>query len=441
VLGNEALTPTIDSLREEGITFHRTYSQAASTIPSLYSLYTSLYPHQHGQYSNRRYTPMKEKGLPAMLAREGWKTAGFTGIYFLADPVARDFGTEDKIEPLPKLNDKLGLGPTRLGSPPWKGLFAQKFLKPLMYYLGLLKITRDAGKTVDKAITWLHDHRERPFSLWVHLFDAHMVYYAPRKWVRHYYKDNPKKGEKNIIQQFKEKGVWFVEESYSQVFEDICDLRYFPARYKAALSYIDEELGRLLAYLKTIRAYENTIVVITSDHGENLGERGIYCTHRKLFDETTRVPLVVKFPNSNYEGKEIDSLMEHVDLLPTILDYLDIPVPDGISGRSLMPLLAGEMLAPKLSFSEHEDGLQFAVRWKDWQYYWTDPEVTNPYSFQFETDLLLNTSGKREKVIKDEPQLRDWFKRELLERIIPARHQFLADKKEQDVRLRALGYL
>ena len=384
---------------------------------------------------------MKEKGLPAMMASEGWKIGGFTGIYFLTDPVARDFGTKDKIEPLPVLNDKLGLGPTRLGSPPWKGLFAQRFLKPLMYYLGLLKITRDADKTVNKAITWLHDHRERPFFLWVHLFDAHMVYYAPRKWVRHYYKGNPKKGEKNIIQQLKEKKIWFVEESYSQVFEDIYDLHYFPARYKAAISYIDEELKRLIAYLKTIGAYENTMVVITSDHGENLGERGIYCTHRKLFDETTHVPLIVKLSGNDFKGKEIESLVEHVDLLPTILDYLNMSVPDGISGRSLMPLLHRESLSPKLSFSEHEDGLQFVIRWKDWQYYFTDPEVANPYPFPFENNLLLNTSSALEKIEKAEPELKRWLQQELLQRITPARLYYLRDKGKVDARLRALGYL
>jgi len=443
VLGNKALTPSMDALGEAGVTFYRAHSQAASTMPSLYSLFTSLYLHQHEHYSNRKYTPMFQNGLPSILTGKGWKTGAFSGVYFLNDTmVLHDFGTKDKIEPLQRVNIKLGLGPTRQEPAPWSGFIGQRILKPFLYHLGLLKTTRNARKTVNRAIQWLKGTRSSPFFLWVHLFDSHMVYNAPPKWIRYYYEGNPKKGGGNVVQQLKEKEVWYVKESYGQLFEKVFDLTYFPALYQAAVSYMDEELGRLIDCLKVHGEYENTLVVLTSDHGENLGERGIYCTHRKLFNETTLVPLIMKLPGSTYRGKEINSLVEHIDVLPTVLDFLNISVQTKISGRSLVPLMDGGNLPDRFSISEHEDGLQFAIRWKDWQYYWTDAEVSNPYPFSFEGDLLLRSSEGKEKVELGERQTREWLRQELTSRVIPARKWYLGVEDQAiDSRLRALGYL
>jgi len=373
----------------------------------------------------------------------GWEAGAFASVYFLYDTmVSRDFGTKDKIEPLKAVNKKLGLGPTRQEPVPWSGFAAQRILKPFLYHLGLLKITRNARRTVSRAIQWLQEQKEGPFFLWVHLFDAHMVYHASRRWVRYYYKDNPKRGEKNIIQQLREKEVWFVEESYGQLFEEVFDINYFPALYKAATSYMDEELGRLMDYLRVRGEYDNTLVVLTSDHGENLGERGIYCTHRKLFDETTLVPLIMKLPGNIYEGAEITSTVEHVDVLPTVLDLLNMSSQTDMSGRSLVPLMEGETLPGRLSFSEHENGLQFAIRWEDWQYYWTDDAVHNPYPFTFEGELLLRSSEGKEKVELGEGETREWLRQELTSRVIPARKWYLGVEDEAiDSHLRALGYL
>jgi arylsulfatase A-like enzyme len=269
-----------------------------------------------------------------------------------------------------------------------------------------------------------------------------MVYYAPPKWVRYYYKGNAKRGEKNVAQQLKEKGLWYVKESYGQLFEKVFDFNYFPSLYRAAVSYMDEELGRLIDYLKVRREYENTLVVLTSDHGECLGERGIYCTHRKLFDETTLVPLIMKLPGNNYRGTEITSPVEHVDVLPTVLDFLNISVQTEVSGRSLMPLMKGESLTDRFSISEHEDGLQFVIRWKDWQYYWTDPEVSNPYPFSFEEDLLLRSTEGQEKIEFERAEIRKLLKEELISRVSHARMSYQGSEDETiDSRLQALGYL
>jgi arylsulfatase A-like enzyme len=444
VLGEGAFTPTIDTLRESGVTFCRAYSQAASTIPSLYSLFTSLYPYEHGHYSNKKYKPMARNGLPVILAERGWRTGAFTGVYFLSDTmVSRDFGIKDKIEPLQRINKKLGLGPTREEPAPWSSFAAQSILKPFLYHLGLLKLTRNARKTVRRAIQWLKNlDGNGPFFRWVHLFDAHMTYSAPPKWIRYYYKGNPRRGEKNIIQQLKEKDIWFVEESYGQLFEEIFDLAYFPSLYKAAVSYMDEELGWLISHLKVNGDYDNTLVVITSDHGENLGERGIYCTHRKLFDETTLVPLIMKLPGSDYRGVEITSTVEHVDVLPTVLEYLNLPVQAQISGRSLLPLMNGQKLPSRFSISEHEGGLQFVIRWEDWQYYWTDAEVNSPYPFSFEKDLLLRNTGGREKMVLGEGKVREKLREEINSKVSCARKWYLGLEEEAlDSRLRVLGYL
>ncbi len=444
VLGGLARTPALDSLRREAVTLTCAYSQAASTIPALYSLFTGLYPHQHGHYSNLVYRPMGSGGLPRLLAQEGWLTAAFTGVYFLAETMAKiDFLTNDRIEPLPWVNERLALGPTRIGKPRWHSAPVRKLLQPTLYHLGLLKITRNARNTVDRAVRWLRRNADQPFLLWVHLFDAHMVYYAPRNWIRYYYPDDPRRGTETVSRQLDRRNLFYVRESYGDLFDEVYDLNYYPCRYRAALSYIDRQIGRLIAVLKENGLFDSSFIVVTSDHGENLGEHGIYCTHKKLFAETTRVPLVIKFPGGVWKGEEISRPVEHVDLVPTLLDVLGMDLPPGrLCGQSLLPLVDGRSNGKPFTISEHEDGLQFVIRTAGLEYYWSDPQVPNPYPFAFETDLL---TGPQASETDPDPALlaeKDRLHQELTARVMPARRWYLRSPADPvDERLRSLGYL
>ena len=124
-------------------------------------------------------------------------------------------------------------------------------------------------------------------------------------------------------------------------------VRDMRAAYYGLIAEVDEHVGRVVAYLKESGQYDNTLIVFTSDHGEQLGD------HHPLgkigyFDESFHVPLVVRDPRREADGTRgniVDAFTESVDVMPTILDWLDAPAPRDCAGASLMPFVGGEMPA------------------------------------------------------------------------------------------------
>ncbi len=110
------------------------------------------------------------------------------------------------------------------------------------------------------------------------------------------------------------------------------------AGYSAAVSFLDAQLGVILDSLDQLRLWENTVVVFTSDHGYHLGEHGGLWHKMTLFEEASRVPLLVAAPNAGH-GERTRGIVELIDLYPTLVELCDLPTPDGLEGKSLAPLL------------------------------------------------------------------------------------------------------
>ena len=120
------------------------------------------------------------------------------------------------------------------------------------------------------------------------------------------------------------------------------DRREVTAAYYAMCELIDDQVGRILTVLDETGQRENTIVVFMSDHGEMLGDHGIYFKGPHFYDEAVRVPLVVSWPKRFQSGLRVNGLTELVDLVPTFLEAAGLPVPTRVQGRSLIPLLTGQ---------------------------------------------------------------------------------------------------
>jgi arylsulfatase A-like enzyme len=201
--------------------------------------------------------------------------------------------------------------------------------------------------------------------IWLHYFDSHMPYYAPKEIISYYLKN-----KKEYFQKKHEKISDFLpkKDVQSGDINSKDELIYFMAAYFAALTYIDQEIGRLIKILKERGEYDDCMIVVTADHGENLDENGMLCGHNKLFDETTKVPLIIKFPGNLFKSQTYSYLVETADIYPTVLRQFDITPPEKIRGMNLVPYITGEIKTGKrFTIAEHSRNFQRSIRDDKWQ--------------------------------------------------------------------------
>ena len=161
-------------------------------------------------------------------------------------------------------------------------------------------VKRSGDQVVDNALEWLKANPRRPFFLWVHLYDAHYPYTPP--------------------------------EPYAS--------RYHSRPYDGEIAFDDVQVGRVIALLKDLGVYESAVLVVTGDHGEGLGEHGEKTHGFFVYNSTLHVPLLVRVPGA--AARTIDKEASLVDVMPTVLSALHLPVPPGVQGRSLLSDISGK---------------------------------------------------------------------------------------------------
>jgi arylsulfatase A-like enzyme/Tfp pilus assembly protein PilF len=161
-------------------------------------------------------------------------------------------------------------------------------------------VRRSGTDVVRRAEQWMKENQGTPRFVWIHLYDAHALYKPPPPYYREY-QDRP---------------------------------------YDGAVAYVDSSIGSFLAYLKREKSYDQSLIVVVADHGEGLGEHQENMHGVFLYDSTTHVPLLVKLPRGEHRGHLVQAQVRTVDILPTVLDWLGIPMPRRLDGESLKPYLA-----------------------------------------------------------------------------------------------------
>ena len=197
---------------------------------------------------------------------------------------------------------------------------------------------RKGGETVELAEEWLDTNGDSPFFLFVHLFDPHQSYTPPEPFASQH-PDNPYAGE---------------------------------------IAYADSCVGRILDKLESLELDDSTVVILTSDHGEGLGEHGEKTHAYFIYQSTMRVPLIIKMPGG-VENKEENTLASVVDIVPTVLDLLEIPPSSRLQGESLVESLfgTGNSLADRSVYCESLYATKFGcsplfgLLQNDWKYVWT----------------------------------------------------------------------
>lgn len=195
-------------------------------------------------------------------------------------------------------------------------------------------------ESIGEATSWIADHQDDRWFLFLHTYQTHLPYRPhagpSERFSRGYEGSLPK-----VISL---QTVDWINQGRLKI--DAADLAYIVARYDGEIAYTDLQLGQLFQSLREMGVWEKTLVIVTSDHGEEFGEHGWVAWHsHTLFDELLKVPFVMKVPE-RFAGRVVDQQTRGIDLAPTILGMLGMPKPESMQGVSLQPLLDSRVSGP-----------------------------------------------------------------------------------------------
>jgi arylsulfatase A-like enzyme/Tfp pilus assembly protein PilF len=283
-------TSNIDYVANEGILFQNATSQSPLTLPSHSSIFTGIYPPFHGVKDNGGFYLEEDKvTLAEILQTKGWVTGAFVGAFVLDSRWGLDQGFDHYYDNFD---------------------FA-KYKK-----ISLASVQREGGEVIKAFFEWFDTNSNERFFSWIHFYDPHTPYKPPEPFKSQY--EN---------QPF---GI-----------------------YDGEIAYVDFLIGKVLDSLREKKLLDKTIIVIVGDHGESLGEHKESTHGFFIYDATISVPMIIRLPSASLKGKTIASQVQNVDIMPTLCEILDLPIPENVQGQSLLPLITGRKIKKeRLAYSE-----------------------------------------------------------------------------------------
>lgn len=305
-------TPNLDRLAAEGAVFAGAYCTDVPTQPCYTSVFTGKRGITTGVVTHGQAEETLADGIttfPMLLARRGLTTAAVSSLYRFRRWFARGF--VHWIEPN---MDK------------W-----------------LQHVTADDVNS--KVIPWLRAYGKEPFFLFLHYWDPHTPYNKElSEYVDEFYEGgDPADPGNDSLEPLRRQPLmyFFRRRQYEELHPNLTDLDYVLAHYDAEIRYADDRFGQVLDVLDELGVLEETMIIFTSDHGEDFGEHAVFSDHMDAYEATAHTPLMVWWPE-RVQARRIDALVQHIDLAPTILEAFGAPVPEDYEGQSLWPLLEGE---------------------------------------------------------------------------------------------------
>lgn len=335
------LTPALDAFAGEATVFEYAVAQAPWTKPSVASMFTGLYARVHGIVAMNGVLPDAAVTLAETLQAGGYQTAAVVtnGL------VDADFGFDQGFARFVREHGS---------APDVPGLTGFRPDKPA--------IDSDVANAAALALLDEID-AQAPFFLYVHVLDPHTPHFPPEPFKSRFAPeiDRFDLGSMESVRGMDE--LWKQGEQ-----PDARTRAQLESLYDAEIAHIDHQFGRFVEALRSRGLYDDALVVVLSDHGEAFWEHGNRGHGKDLFEELLRVPLVVKAPRQT-TPRRVAALAQHVDLMPTLLDFAGLPSPDDLHGESLRPLLevgpAGSDGAPRIAVSNGAPGTAIREgRWK-----------------------------------------------------------------------------
>ena len=306
-------TPNLDTFAKENVIFNNAYAPSPWTLPSHASIFTGMYPARHGAHKDWDHLqtnwPRKldehHTTLAEILTDHGYQTAGIVASHVLHSSTGFAQGftyyDEELISVLGEL-EHFSL---------YKLIGRWVYLDEIAGRWGVCGYRR-AYQINARVFSWLEKHCQSPFLLFIHYFDPHLPYIPPYKYYRHFQED-----ENGEITQY---------EKYK---------RELVAQYDGELANLDDHLGKLFTRLKELNLYNNSMIILTSDHGEFFGEHDMWTHGYELYQEVLKVPLIIKYPASFPKQGEYSKRVSLVDIMPTLLNFLGLPLSRECQGRDL----------------------------------------------------------------------------------------------------------
>jgi len=339
-------TPSLDTLAKEGVIFEQAISVASRTWQSCTSILTGLYPHHHGvrHIGDKPLSP-EIPTLPQLLEEAGWMTFGRTAQLGRAG-LGRGFRDFDR----------------QKGS---RFRTANRLQRALRRHLpeGSRSRTKypDVIRT-EQAIQWLREHARDRFFIFLHYLAPHWPYKAPPPFEEMF---DPCDVDSHAFRKggYTHKRVHEPHLSESEIEHAI-------AHYDGAIRFIDSQIEHLAASLSDMNLWEDTVLIVTADHGESLGERDYFFEHGDyVYEPLIRVPLIMKGADLP-QGLRSSSLVQTLDVCPTIMELAGLPLLKGMDGVSLLPLFTDENQRVR-EFAFAESGRDF---YQAQSRYMSDPE-------------------------------------------------------------------
>jgi choline-sulfatase len=295
----EATTPNLDALARDGVLFAQASSVAPLTLPAHSSIMTGMYPTHHGvRINGNTALGQEQRTLAEALAERGYDTGAFIAAFVLDGRWGLEQGFKH-------YDDSFDLSRYKV--------------------LDLGGVQRPANLVMDAALEWMQARKEAPFFAWIHLYDPHTPYEPPEPFrTRH--------GQRGLA-----------------------------GLYDGEIAFADQEVGRMVSWLRSSGLDDSTVIVVMGDHGEGLGSHGEGTHGYFVYDYALRVPFIVTAPLAELRGVRVPSQVSAVDVFPTVLALSGADTGGEVHGRSLVPLMLhpesgseayayGESLTPNLQF-------------------------------------------------------------------------------------------
>jgi arylsulfatase A-like enzyme len=312
----------IDTLARRGVVFKQAITAAGRTVQSFPSILTGVYPMVHGlRYEGQSYEAMKGRlTLTGALKERGYESFAVTqglnvGLHY-------DFDFYD---------------PDIYLDPDGKRVYLP---------------SRTDSDATRKAVQWLRNRKrkEAPFFLWMRYNAPHWPYEAPAPYTEMF--DPDYKGRHDFNDEAGP-GVERGDIIFGKTRLPAREVEHAVAHYDGEVACADHAVGELLSALQGMDLLKATLVVLTADHGESLGEHDYFFEHGAyLYEPTVRVPLIISYPPSLPAGIVLPTLARTIDIVPTVLHVAGLPIPSGLQGVSLVPWMRGGKEPGPLAYSE-----------------------------------------------------------------------------------------